>query len=347
MTFSKLIAYNCKLNTFSADTTKKIAVQHLDLVIQHLESDSVVKQDDVETFKQQYANILAAFDSLETTLNSIKIKINEQILLDEKYWLNHSLRRYKKYVAELSDSGFFGTDVTYKLENGIAKKGVDQLKVDTRQNIITQSRLLDGPDYISDHAKNLIASRLKLFSHYQYPAMILRPGTLDLNNLVANDPLYLIDEHLDLITPCMNQFNEVYKKRLRPYVVNDMAFDSQFELLPNNQFALCVAYNYFDRKPMEIIKIYLEVMYKKLRPGGVLAMTFSNCDQANAVVAVENNVAFYTPGRILDAIADEIGYNQTFKFCDDENPITWLELTKPGSLTSIRGGQAMAKIIHK
>ena len=347
MTFSNLIAYSNKLNTFSAADIKEVAANDINNIMYHVQSDTIVSDSDVENLKQQYFCILEEFNNFEIKLNSIKNKINEQIYSNEKQWLATSLRRYKKYISEINDSGFFDVDLPYRLEKGIAKKGIDQLKVNTRNNIIIQSRMLNGPDYISDNAKDLIESRLKLFSHYQYPAMIIRPGTLELNNMVANDPLYLIDEHIDLLTPCMNQFNEIYKKRLRPYIVNDISFDSQFEILPNNQFALCAAYNYFDHKPIEIIEKYLQAIFEKLRPGGVLAMTFTDCDQANAVVAVENNVAFYTPGRMLYAIADKIGYTQTFKFNDNENPITWLELTKSGSLTSIRGGQAMAKIIHK
>ena len=118
------------------------------------------------------------------------------------------------------------------------------------------------------------------------------------------------------------------------------------DFLPGNQFGLCLAFNFFEFTPIEVIEQYLTAIFNKLRPGGVLAMTFNDCDRAHCVALVEKNFCFYTPGRRVKDIARSIGYRQMFEWTDAGN-LTWLELRKPGELKSIRGGQTLAKIIQK
>jgi hypothetical protein len=42
-----------------------------------------------------------------------------------------------------------------------------------------------------------------------------------------------------------------------------------------------------------------------------------------------------------------VGFELKFRYDDDTGPSTWIELQKPGTLTSLRGGQALAKILPK
>jgi hypothetical protein len=74
-------------------------------------------------------------------------------------------------------------------------------------------------------------------------------------------------------------------------------------------------------------------------------MTFNDCDNEKAVRLAETYYACYTPGKMVREIASRIGYEIYFNW-NDSVPTTWLELQKPGTLTSIRGGQALAKIVH-
>jgi hypothetical protein len=60
----------------------------------------------------------------------------------------------------------------------------------------------------------------------------------------------------------------------------------------------------------------------------------------------ERRYACYTPGSLIKELATNIGYVQMFSW-DNDGPTTWLELKKPGTLTSLRGGQTLAKIINK
>jgi hypothetical protein len=61
---------------------------------------------------------------------------------------------------------------------------------------------------------------------------------------------------------------------------------------------------------------------------------------------VEQKYCCYTPGHLIMQLAQTLGFEIVFKW-SDEGPWTWLELQRPGELTSVRGGQALAKIIPK
>jgi hypothetical protein len=74
-------------------------------------------------------------------------------------------------------------------------------------------------------------------------------------------------------------------------------------------------------------------------------MTFNDCDNEKAVRLAENYYACYTPGHLLKAAATRIGYEIYFIW-NGNIPATWIELQKPGTLTTIRGGQALARVVY-
>jgi hypothetical protein len=54
----------------------------------------------------------------------------------------------------------------------------------------------------------------------------------------------------------------------------------------------------------------------------------------------------YTPGRHVLAHAQQIGYQVRQRYRMD-NSTTWVELQRPGTLSSLRGGQSLAKVVYK
>lgn len=177
--------------------------------------------------------------------------------------------------------------------------------------------------------------------------MIIRPGIENfIDSMVALDPLYLVDLSHDYLAPALSKFNNQYQNRLRTYAVKEDLDQEILGQIPNDQFALCFAYNYFNFRPFEILKKYLDEIYQKLTPGGVFIMTFNDCDRASAVQLVENFYCCYTPGYLVRELAVSMGYEIEYSW-NDPGPTTWLELKKPGTLTSLKGGQTLAKVLPK
>jgi hypothetical protein len=144
----------------------------------------------------------------------------------------------------------------------------------------------------------------------------------------------------------MAKFTEQYQNRLRTYTIKEDINQDILGKIPNNQFGFCFAYNYFNFRPFEILKKYLAEIYTKLKPGGTFIMTFNDCDRASAVKLVEQYYSCYTPGYLVRELVQSMGYEIVYSWHND-GPVTWLELKKPGELTSIKGGQSLGKIVQK
>jgi hypothetical protein len=52
----------------------------------------------------------------------------------------------------------------------------------------------------------------------------------------------------------------------------------------------------------------------------------------------------YTPKKLIVAHAESVGFECEFEH-DGAGDVSWLEFRKPGEITSLRGGQTLAKIV--
>ena len=207
--------------------------------------------------------------------------------------------------------------------------------------------MLDRRFGTSDQITQYIQSRVQAHSHWTHAGMIIRPGRESwIEHMVACDPLYVIDTHHDLFAPTKQKFSELYRSRLRFLAIQESSERTMLHDLPDNQFGFCLAYNFFHYKPFEIMRGYLNEIYTKLRPGGVLAFTFNDGDRRGAVDLAERNMNCYTPGRLVTGICEKLGFEIEQKHIISA-AVTWIELRKPGIKHSLRGGQALAELKPK
>lgn len=215
-----------------------------------------------------------------------------------------------------------------------------------------QEMCSETPEYILNRklqidadAKIRLIGRLLRYTDWRVPGMIIRPGHESfIEHLVPLDPLYLVDQDLQLLEPAISGFTPEYQRRLRPYEINDYRDQKPLMQLPSNQFGLIFAYNYFNYKPLEVLCRYLEDLFDKLRPGGVLIFTFNDCDWAHNVALAERNFMCYTPAKTIIPILYSVGFDILYQESGPKDA-TWFEVIKPGKIQSIRGGQSLAKII--
>lgn len=200
---------------------------------------------------------------------------------------------------------------------------------------------------ITDHDDMVLRTRLRNLTDWRLPGMIIRPGLENyIEDMVPLDPLYVVDHDSELMRPAISKFTPEYQRRLREYVINDWADEPVLGRLPNNQFGTIFAYHYFNHKPMPVICKFLTEFYEKLRPGGTVLMTYNNCDLAHGVIRSEHAWMLYTPRRLIEQHALTTGFELVTAY-DGQGDVSWLELRKPGDITSIRGGQTLAKVLAK
>lgn len=312
MKLSDLVNYRTQLNLLSANPVKLSADREIERVT-HLVDSQAVKISEFDKILQEKRQLIqSAFESFETDLDTLKTRLDELISATEKPWFQESYRLYEQEMVNE-----------------------------------TNEYILNRQAAISDETEQFYRTRLVRYNSWKHPAMIIRPGRETfVNELLGSDPLYLVDQDHELLLPTLNLFNEQYQQRLRLYTINERQDQPILAKLPDEQFGLVFAYNFFNFRPFEIIKRYFLEIYQKLRPGGVLIITFNDCDRDKGVLLVEQHFCCYTPGYLVRELAQSIGYEVEF-FWNDQGPTTWLELKKPGEYESLRGGQALAKIIPK
>jgi hypothetical protein len=188
---------------------------------------------------------------------------------------------------------------------------------------------------------------LQTYTDWKYAGLVIRPTHSPwVEDLVALDPMYFVDTHRALISLAVRQFPPEYQRRLRCYVIDEFNNRPIFESLPQQQFGFVYGFDYFNYLPLEVIKRYLLEVFGLLRTGGAFFFGFNDCDRQHGVGWVEKDFCCYTPARLIYEYAVEVGYEIVHKEIID-SASTWVELKKPGQLTSIRGGQCLAGIFRK
>ena len=313
MKFSELVNLRNHLNAMSSQPSQAATALELEKIAHLVDTQPELLGQLGQGLLVKQMAIQQSFDEFEQCLDQLKTLIKEKTEIAEKPWFQDSYTLYESlpFVVE------------------------------------TPEYIFNRRPTVTKEVENLYRSRIMKYADWHYSAMIIRPAAESfIRDMVAYDPLYLIDEKHELLTPALSMFNEIYQRRLRTYVVNERADEKILNKLPDGQFGMCLVYNYFNYRPFEVLKRYLIDIYQKLRPGGVLIMTFNDCDRPSAVRLVENKFCSYTPGYLVRELAQSLGYKIEFSWHDD-NPSTWIEFKKPGVLSSLKGGQSLAKIVSK
>ena len=307
---SEIVHYLNELDKLDLDNESLSTVRYMDHVFHVATAFTFQIHERSVELNRNVEDVKQAIGRAQGTLNGLKQQLRQLISSREQELYDQSTRWLEQ------ESCFETTDLILNRRMGIDTESVELLK-----------------------------ARMKNFTDWRLPGMIMRPGLEPfIIDLVALDPLYLVDHSEELITFSMDRFTPEYQRRLRPYVVKEFHDNKILEKLPVGQFGFVLAYNFFNYKPMELIKRYLEELFDKLRPGGTIIMTINDCDLAHGVALAEKSFMCYTPGTAICRYAESLGYELMYRHTG-LGDLNWLELKRPGEITSLRGGQTLAKIV--
>lgn len=309
MILSEIVAYKNLLDSFSLSNIHQDARHRLDGVIHAIIHYGIDFDDYTNEVIEQGHSIDRSFANFAASVDKI-------------------LDRLKSLIAAQSQEYYDRSSKLY----------YEEMCFDTNEYILNRRLTIDPV------SAELLDGLIGRYADWRWPGAIFRPGREELiDRLVSLDPLYLVDHNLELLEPAITKFHPQYQRRLCKYAVDEKT-DAMLGDLPNNQFGYVFAYNYFNYKPVELIQRYLVTIWQKLRPGGVLFMTFNDCDYAHGVALAEKSYMTYTPGSKLVEHAEALGFEIVSRH-RGEADLSWLELRKSGKLRSIRAGQTLAKII--
>jgi SAM-dependent methyltransferase len=304
-----------------------------------------------------YLNLLDSLDiEFECNDATAKLKhINYVVTQQAEQYASFSNNISKKFNEIVDNISKFSAEIE------LLKQHLQFEIIQNEQEYLNQSLLVYREEMIHDTVDGILNRRLRIngdddailrnklrnLTDWRFPGMIIRPGLETyIEDMVPMDPLYVVDHDPELIQPAINKFTPEYQRRLCEYVINDWVDGPILGQLPDNQFGAIFAYHYFNHKPIPVICQYLEEFYQKLRPGGSVIMTYNNCDLAHGVIRAEHIWMLYTPRRLIESYSVNIGF-ELIEAYDGKGEANWLILRKPGDLTSLRGGQTLAKMVVK
>ena len=311
MKLSELVAYRELLDDLTPKGTEEFVKRELGSVIHVVDNHLIQFPDLAASLHHAQQTVTESFGTFKQQLDCVKQELSQLI---------SSLQPH--YLAE-----------SYNLYNG--------MKNDSTEYI------LDRRIILKSEMEAFVQSRVQYYSNWHHAGMIIRPAKeIWLEHMVACDPLYLIDQSHDLLNATRGKFNAIYQSRLRFYAIQESAEQVMLDCIPNDQIGFCLAFNFFHFKPFEIVRCYLTEIYQKLRPGGIVAFTFNDCDREGAVKNAERYFMCYTPGSMLQSLCESLGFTMRYRY-DIDAATTWMELEKPGVKHSLRGGQALAELKPK
>jgi SAM-dependent methyltransferase len=310
MKLSEIVAYLNLLDSVSvheeaAESTRRLAA------VLHVVANHAVQVDScAQDLEQNFDAVKLGLDDFESTLSRIKQRLVQMLHEQEPAYLAESYRLFDQ-----------------------------EMRHDGVQHIL--SRRIG----INDDSRLALQYRLKNLTDWRLPGMIIGPRTEKfIEDMVPMDPLYVVDTHQELLDPAVRSFTPDYQRRLRQYVVNDYVPGAILNEIPGGQFGVIFAYNYFNYRPMEVVRRYIQEIASKLRPGGTFIMTYNNCDRAHGVGLNERSWMCYTPQRLIVAAAVDSGL-ELVSATDEPGDLSWIEFVRPGEIETLRGGQSLAKII--
>lgn len=310
MTLQDIVAFCNQLAKINVQTDSQNTVRALEAIVYTVTNSKVQSQDLAQQLDRQFQDIrqdLHNFDKIIATIHSNLVTV---LAANDQRCIDQDCERYK---IEL-----------------------DIETVDMIQNrAVTQTTA----------GLEKLTARIKLLADWRMPGMIFRPtAEAWMQDLVTLDPLYIVDHDQALLQPFMAQFNELYQRRLRPYVLDKHIDAGVLSQLPDDQYGLILAYNFLNYKPLPLMKIYLSEILKKLRPGGTLLFTFNDCDIAQNMGLWERMFMMYQPWRLLKPYLDELAV-EIVSVNHDGGDMVWAEVRRLGQLVSLRGAQTLAKIV--
>jgi SAM-dependent methyltransferase len=167
--------------------------------------------------------------------------------------------------------------------------------------------------------------------------------------MVAADPLYLTNQHSDLMSDVVKNYTPEYQNRLRVY---EITIDQLTAKLPLKQFSFVLAWEILNFATYDELLAVLTQAYYLLRPGGALMFSYNNCDIDTSAHLFEIQAMSFAQQSKLAKDIKKIGFELiAFQNHSTNHPlythVSWCELRKHGVLSTVKAHQAMGRILGK
>lgn len=193
----------------------------------------------------------------------------------------------------------------------------------------------------------VLLGRIQHYTDWHYPGMQIGPRDGELTpHMVACDPLYLVDVHPEFLASAAKQFPEQYQARLRSYCIGNKRNERGLAALPQNQIGFILCWAVFNFLPFDEIRKYLVDVFEVLRPGGTMLFSYNNGDTVQGARNAEWGGMTFIPKHMLVPLCESLGFtvSESYSFEAGIQDISWLEITKPGQLSTCKAHQVLGMV---
>jgi hypothetical protein len=302
----------------------KKQTQHLDTWTQHrdhitamLQQPPILQSGPSDALRSALRGVESAFQDLDkATDDCVTVLINQQMQARPKY--------------EQDSEDIYRANL---LRTRKILESHEQSVEDVWDNTLAMS-----PDETA-----MIHARLDAFNDWRVPGLIIRPaGGMWMDRMVALDPLYLVDVDTALLRPSISKYPRLYQQRVRLYAI-DEGNDRFLSRLPVGQIGIAVCFDLFHVRPLRILRQYLQNLWRLMKPGGMILLMYLDGDRSRGAEHVETGIHCFTPGSEVRAVCQALTFETVFEY---QSPLGWnyLEIKRPGQISTLRGGQSLATI---
>jgi hypothetical protein len=241
MKLSELVAYRNHLSGFDVDNIQYTARHNLEEIVYNVKNSVIQPRAFTQTLQEDQSRVVDAFGHFSSTLAELISELDSMIEAAEKTQYAESTRLYNEEAARYG-------------------------QLDEPTNKKVNQQILDRRMPMTADVQQMISNRIKSYVDWKYPGLIIRPGVETfISDLVALDPLYLVDYSTELLQPALSSFPEEYQRRFRVYE-QDPRSPNVLTHCPDNQFGLCLAFNFFEFTPLEVVEQYLKSILTNYAP---------------------------------------------------------------------------------
>ena len=203
------------------------------------------------------------------------------------------------------------------------------------------SRVLE----ISDDTKELVIGIVSKYVNWEYPVLEIGPGTGDwTKHLVGGEPLYLVDINAEFFDSVKERFTPEFQRKICCYWIDDPKVDADLSRLPVNQIGFVFSWNTFNYLTLDLIDTYLGEIMRVLRPGGVAMFSYNNAERYQCAINVDIGFMSYVPKKLLLELIKKHEF-EILSVQDHDEQISWVEIKKPGQLTTIKRHTVLGVVI--
>ncbi len=312
----KYVRYNDLVQNMDLNPIRRSINEQLSSVQTDLATNDFDTEDLKSSISGKHLEILKILEDIDSDLNRFK-------------------QGLKQTVTELAIP-------YYTKSEHIEKHGVELPRLEKLSRLKTSDLLYN------EESKQLLVNAITSYIHARYSVCQIQPGYGEItNDLVAGTPMYIVETEDFPSIVNTDFFNSTMTRRINWYSMNEQDSDP-LNKLPQGQIGCVVVVDYFNFKTVPTIKTFLHSIYNVLRSGGVAIFTYNNCDYPKGIDKVDEMYYCYTTEDEMTSVCKEVGFEiirSVVRGYDElDNGISWLEVKKPGELSSIRAAQGLATI---